>query len=218
MPKYLVVNNTYQELHLALYTNTQHIATLTSQKHLVSKNFPQLLSQLLATENLSPSSLDFIAINQGPGPFTTLRVVIASVNGLAFATGLPLVGVDGLEAMAHEYHNQKYPVTAIILNAFNKDLYYLIDNYKSHSSGYKNYLELFESLKKDFSAQTIRFIGNGVELYHADIVEQFGSQAFIPSPLPLDPTLEAIAQLGLEQWHAKKNVQERLLPLYLKGA
>ncbi len=43
--------------------------------------------------------LAFIAAHQGPAPFTTLRVCLTTVNGFAFATGMPLIGINGLQEL-----------------------------------------------------------------------------------------------------------------------
>jgi tRNA threonylcarbamoyladenosine biosynthesis protein TsaB len=54
----------------------------------------------LAAADLTVRDLTLLAVGLGPGPFTGLRVGLATIEGLAFATGLPVVGVSGLDALA----------------------------------------------------------------------------------------------------------------------
>jgi tRNA threonylcarbamoyladenosine biosynthesis protein TsaB len=55
---------------------------------------------LLDDHGLGLADVSLLAVGLGPGAFTGLRVGIAAMQGLAFATGLPIVGVSGLDALA----------------------------------------------------------------------------------------------------------------------
>jgi len=60
---------------------------------------PQLVT-LLDRAGLSMAELEWLAVDVGPGRFTGLRVGLASVRGLAFALGIPVVGITSLEILA----------------------------------------------------------------------------------------------------------------------
>jgi tRNA threonylcarbamoyladenosine biosynthesis protein TsaB len=54
---------------------------------------------LLVRAGLTLHDVDVFAVCLGPGAFTGLRVGIAAAQGLAFATGRPIVGVSALDAL-----------------------------------------------------------------------------------------------------------------------
>jgi len=51
---------------------------------------------------LGKDKLDAVAFGAGPGAFTGLRIACALAQGLAFARGLPVIGIPTLEALAQE--------------------------------------------------------------------------------------------------------------------
>lgn len=219
MIQFLSIQNTYNTLEMALFKDGQLIDWVTEDKISASKNCVPFMADLLTRNGTALSNISFIAVNQGPGPFTTLRVVISTVNGLSFANGIPLIGVDALDALLTEYSHVEYPITIALLNAFNNDAYFGIqDGTREFEKGYKNINKLLEELKVRFPTQTIRFIGNGAALFGPVITEAFGTRAYIPEPLPNTCTIQQIGILGFEQWQAKQQGSDELQPLYLKQA
>ncbi len=61
-----------------------------------------------------PESLAGIGVSTGPGGFSALRAGLGAAKGLAFATGLPLVGVSTLEATAYPHRSSGEVVIAVI--------------------------------------------------------------------------------------------------------
>jgi tRNA threonylcarbamoyladenosine biosynthesis protein TsaB len=59
-----------------------------------------MVDEMLARHGLDPMRLDGIAYGAGPGSFTGLRIACGVTQGLAFAAGIPVVGVETLLAMA----------------------------------------------------------------------------------------------------------------------
>src|SRR6185503_6661978 len=61
-----------------------------------------MLEKLLKETGLAAEKLDAVAFGAGPGSFTGLRIACGIAQGLAFARGLPVLGVSTLEALAEE--------------------------------------------------------------------------------------------------------------------
>ncbi len=61
---------------------------------------PGDLMALLEHAGVRLDEVDLFAVATGPGSFTGLRIGIATMQGLAFAAGKPLIGVSGFDALA----------------------------------------------------------------------------------------------------------------------
>lgn len=65
-----------------------------------AEDLTPMIDFVVKRAGLGLNELAAVAVNIGPGLFTGMRVGIASAQALAYALSLPLVGVDGLAAMA----------------------------------------------------------------------------------------------------------------------
>lgn len=75
------------------------------------------VEQLLAESGVALSSLDAIAFSRGPGSFTSLRIGIGVVQGLAWASNRPVVPVSSLAATAQTAFNEGVVSALVALDA-----------------------------------------------------------------------------------------------------
>lgn len=72
------------------------IATPREQTPLVLK----IVDELLAEADLELAGLDALVFGRGPGSFTGIRLAAAVAQGLSLASGVPIVGISSLAALA----------------------------------------------------------------------------------------------------------------------
>jgi tRNA threonylcarbamoyladenosine biosynthesis protein TsaB len=61
-----------------------------------------MLDQLMAAAGVAIRDLQAVAFGAGPGSFTGLRIACGVAQGIAFARGLPVIGISTLESLAEE--------------------------------------------------------------------------------------------------------------------
>ena len=70
---------------------------------------PNIL-HLLQQAKKSLNQIDAIIVAKGPGSFNGLRVGVGTAKGLAFASGIPLVGIGTLEVVAFQHALTGLPI------------------------------------------------------------------------------------------------------------
>jgi tRNA threonylcarbamoyladenosine biosynthesis protein TsaB len=186
------------------------------------------IDRLLKACGLSVRALDGFAVTIGPGAFIGVRVGIATVKGLALATGRPVVPVSTLEALAARALEWKsatsvQPMGVVrgskghappdfndalicpMLDARRREVY--AAHYRFGPDG---------ALARDGEESLVRpevwlsgivgptlFLGDGAELHRALIVERLGDAAlFPPSDRPelMMPSAAAVARLAARRF------------------
>lgn len=218
MTLFLAFQNTYTHVQIAVYQDTAQLGFVEIDKLQASKECIRALQDLLAIAKVSLFDISFIAVNQGPGPFSTLRVVISTVNGISFATRLPLIGVNGIQALLYEYAHTAYKNKIVILNAFGQDLYYGIQMGNSLEFGCKAGQTLLGEIAQKIPDNPILFLGNGIDHYKDTIQDTFGARAQFLDPNPSTASLHSIALLALTRWQKQEDMSYHVQPLYFKSA
>lgn len=78
------------------------------------------IAETLATAGLRVSDLEEIVVGVGPGPFTGLRVGLVTARTMAFALGIPVLGVCSLDVIAADVVAEEFLVAT---DARRKEVY-----------------------------------------------------------------------------------------------
>jgi tRNA threonylcarbamoyladenosine biosynthesis protein TsaB len=111
----LAVDTSNEWMGLAIYDGKHVIgerAWQSSQHHTVE--LAPAIQDLLTRCNLTMENLTALGIAIGPGSFTSLRVGLALAKGLAFARGIPLIGIPTLDILAHAQAVSELPLAVAI--------------------------------------------------------------------------------------------------------
>lgn len=66
----------------------------------------ELIRHALKQADATLNELDAIAVNEGPGSFTSLRIGVVAAKGMAYALEKPLILIPGLKALATKAQEQ----------------------------------------------------------------------------------------------------------------
>lgn len=227
-PVFFSIQGSYKQIEVVLFRGLEELNIIKEENLKASSRLIPNLIDFLQSNSISLDDLKFIAIDQGPGAFTSLRVLISTINGIGFARGMPLIGINGLDALAYETffciknNNNNRKIAVPLLNAFNNDVYFAAYEFLESDlklllpAGYKNIDYLLEELKERFKERELVFSGSGADLFKEKIKTVFESQGIISEKFPLVASAKQIGIMGLERWNNKKDLSNRLLPIYLK--
>jgi tRNA threonylcarbamoyladenosine biosynthesis protein TsaB len=100
--KFAAIETSTEWCSVAVWIDGEIAAVEERAGHAHSERVLPMLDHLVAAAGISIAQLDGVAFGCGPGSFTGLRIACGVAQGLAFARGLPVIGISTLEAMAEE--------------------------------------------------------------------------------------------------------------------
>ena len=111
----LAVDTSTAQVGLALYDGSQVIseyAWRSSQRHTIE--LAPAVFELLKRCGLTMEDVRALGVALGPGSFTSLRVGLSLVKGLALARHLPLIGIPTLDILAAAQKPSRLPLAVAI--------------------------------------------------------------------------------------------------------
>ncbi|MFN2305154.1 MAG: tRNA (adenosine(37)-N6)-threonylcarbamoyltransferase complex dimerization subunit type 1 TsaB [Anaerolineales bacterium] len=111
----LAIDTSTAWISLALHDGAfvRYEITWESQHHHTVELAPAL-AQLFEHTGTKPTDLTGLAVALGPGSYTSLRIGLAAVKGLALGLNLPVVGVPSLDVIASAQLLEDKPLIAVL--------------------------------------------------------------------------------------------------------
>jgi len=126
------------------------------------------INELLNEKNLIPAQLDAIAVSEGPGSYTGLRVGMAAAKGLCYALKKPLVTVNTLRIMASAARNQHQGLLCPMIDARRMEVFTaMFDQQLNFISPPVNLVLNENSFHDLLQDNRILFFGNGSSKFQA---------------------------------------------------
>jgi len=131
----LAVDTSTTQVGIALYDGAQVVgefAWRSSQRHTVE--LAPAISDLLARCGLTMDDVTALGVALGPGSFTSLRVGLALVKGLALSRQIPIIGIPTLDILARAQHPSELPLAVAIQAGRSR---FALGWYKSSKDGWQ---------------------------------------------------------------------------------
>lgn len=166
-----------------------------------STHLTLLIEQVLQKASKSMNDLDAIAVSEGPGSYTGLRIGVSTAKGLCYTLGIPLIAVPTLMAMAHEVNLDDIGGDLIVpmIDARRMEVY---------TATYNRYLGLEEELRplildhtsfqETLETEVVFFVGNGVAKFEP-LLENVEKARFIKDLSPSAWAVGLLANCKYEQ-------------------
>ena len=184
--KLLVLDSSGLVASVALIEDDRLIAEYTTGNKLThSQTLLPMLNEVIKRTSFEMEDIDAIAVAKGPGSFTGLRIGAATAKGLGLALNKPIVPVPTVDGLAYQLFGTS-KIICPMMDARRKQVY---TGFYRFEGGEMKVLkeqcaqsveDTLDKLRK--YNEPVIFLGDGVPVYHDEIMEKMGESAiFAPA-------------------------------------
>ncbi len=177
-PNILAIETSTSACSVALQVETTVFDRFEIENNAHSKLLLSMVNEVLQDADLNRADLDVVAVGQGPGSFTGLRIGVGVAQGIAYGVGCPMLGLSSLQALAVQSDVANGYVLAGI-DARMKEIYWAlfeIDNKKSRLIGELNVTppqsideRQLGLITDDLHLGQVCLVGNAWSVYREDL-------------------------------------------------
>jgi len=168
MPKILCIETATEICSVCLSHEGKTIALAETDKGFShASTLTILIQKCLDEADLTLNDLDAVAISQGPGSYTGLRIGVSVAKGICYALDKPMIAIDTLEALAsacaeEEKQDAHY---CPMIDARRMEVYTAMYNLEGKEEQSVNALIVEDNAFENIFTrkETIIFCGNGAE-------------------------------------------------------
>lgn len=167
--------------------------------------------EALRKAGITFQDLKAIAVSQGPGSYTGLRIGVSAAKGLSYSLNIPLIATDTLEAMARKISIENGNIVPMI-DARRMEVFAAFFD-KNYTKQGETKAEIIDENTFSESSETIHLIGDGAP----KCKEVLTSEKFVYHDEVVYPSSNEMSIMSFEKYQKSDFVDVAYFePFYLK--
>ena len=186
-------------------------------KEIAEQNFSHaeklhvFIEELLVENNLQFSDLNAIAVSQGPGSYTGLRIGVSSAKGFCYALNIPMIAIDTLQLLAKQIQIEDGIIIPMI-DARRMEVFTAFYD-KNHNQIRNTQAEIIDETSYKEITEKIHLVGDGTEKFKNTLTDD----KFIFHSDVVFPSANEMSQLSYDKYQKSDFVDVAYFePYYLK--
>lgn len=170
------------------------------------------IEEVVRQSKINVHDLDAIAVGEGPGSYTGLRIGVSSAKGLSYVLKKPLIAVPTLETLARQVNTTRGYIVPM-LDARRLEVYSSVFDNQYHSLQNTEAKILDEhSYQEYLNKDKVYFVGDGVKKFKSICIHP--NAVFIEDKLP---SAREMLTIAVDKYYKQEFVDVAYFePYYLK--
>ncbi len=143
------------------FDDAKYFSSKVVAKHSHSEMLFKTIDLVINQSGIEKNEIEYIAVSEGPGSFTGLRIGMSAAKGMAFALSVPILPVPTFEALALQLSFILNHEEIIIANKINKDeVYFAKFHVKTNNYIFTQDLKILKRSELEFVDESVKKFGS----------------------------------------------------------